>query len=376
MSTFSYHVVPNPSEFITIPTLQLTCNLASDYLVYQNFSDNVHQLFSSIDVSGCVLNEHTLTINATGIGIFNGYTTNVVPPIVPHDTSSNLLLTSSTSIFGDNFSNTFSDKIITVKEKSGVYTLNVQDNLQLPCYSTNQNFPTQASDVNSPITYGTGTIHVDVYQDFQCPACRFFELNYMPVLFQAALNNNITLAILPSLNDDDYYPYVSSLPPNPNNDSPYITLQGSLKAAMAWATVSDLDNQIGKINFTAYDGTVYQWPPSMAYHHQLFVNQPTEGAYDSSGWTDQLLIKTLTDIGITSSTYSDSYTYFINNYQTKYSTWAYNVYNIYVLFYGKTFYGTTPGFIVNYQIVPFEVNGYVDFFKAVNNATSQRIFNL
>ncbi|MCU0278950.1 MAG: DsbA family protein [Candidatus Nanopelagicales bacterium] len=133
---------------------------------------------------------------------------------------------------------------------------------------------TPAADANSPLPTGITAENqygfqvntaankpdVEIYEDFQCPACAQLEAQYGPMIQKEAAEGNIQLTYRPMVFLDN----------NLNTDH-------SLRAAGAFGCA-----------ITAGVGE--------QYHNIVYANQP---ANEGDGWTDEQLIQFGADAGIT-----------------------------------------------------------------------------
>jgi protein-disulfide isomerase len=101
---------------------------------------------------------------------------------------------------------------------------------------------------------------VEIFEDFQCPACAQFEQTYGPLIQQEAADGNIQLT----------YRIMTFLDNNLNSDH-------SLRAANALGC--SIDAGAGE-----------------PYHNTIYANQP---AQEGAGWTDDQLKQFGADVGIT-----------------------------------------------------------------------------
>jgi len=144
--------------------------------------------------------------------------------------------------------------------------------------------PLGVTAADGGVPYGTGTAAVpqlELWEDFQCSACKALEAANGAGIQQLAQQGKIRLVYRPA----------TFLDANLGNDS-------SLRAAAAWGCAVDA----GK---------------TAEYHNQVFANQPQEGV----GYTDQTLQSFATAAGITGSSY-DTFTACMS--AKKYQPWVAN----------------------------------------------------
>lgn len=128
-----------------------------------------------------------------------------------------------------------------------------------------------AADANSARPAGVGEDYgvvinpdstappLEIYEDFQCPACAALERTYGTTIVKAAANDSVQLVYRP----------MTFLDANLGNDA-------SLRATAAWGCAIDA----GK---------------TQEYHSAVFANQP---ANEGDGYTDELLKQIGADVGI------------------------------------------------------------------------------
>ena len=133
------------------------------------------------------------------------------------------------------------------------------------------NTPSVAVDQGTAFTVGSGSVMIDLYEDFMCPVCRQFETQDGATLKQLVSENKVTIR---------YHP-VAILNPSSNGT------EYSSRAAGAVAAAAEA----GKF---------------LEYHDVLYQNQPGEG---TDGLTDAKLIELGKSVGLTSSAFADA----INN---------------------------------------------------------------
>jgi protein-disulfide isomerase len=140
------------------------------------------------------------------------------------------------------------------------------------------NTPSVAIDSGTAFQVGTGTVTVDLYEDFMCPICHEFETQDGPTIKQLVADNKVTVR---------YHPV--AILDRESNGTEYSTRAAGAAAAAAEA---------GKF---------------IEYHDVLYQNQPSEG---SDGLTNAKLIELGKSVGLTSSSFADA----INN--KTYTAWA------------------------------------------------------
>jgi protein-disulfide isomerase len=140
------------------------------------------------------------------------------------------------------------------------------------------NTPSAAIDGGTAFKVGTGTVTVDLYEDFMCPICHEFETQDGPTIKQLVTDNKVTVR---------YHPV--AILDRESNGTEYSTRAAGAAAAAAEA---------GKF---------------IEYHDVLYQNQPSEG---SDGLTNAKLIELGKSVGLTSSSFADA----INN--KTYTAWA------------------------------------------------------
>ena len=128
--------------------------------------------------------------------------------------------------------------------------------------------PSSAVDEGTAFAVGTGSVAVDVYEDFMCPACNSFEQEAGPTLKTMVGNNKITLRFHPVAILDRF-----------SNGTEFSTRAAAASAAAA---------QEGKF---------------VEYHDVLFANQPAE---NTDGLSDDKLIELGRSVGLTSETFADA----------------------------------------------------------------------
>ncbi|GAA1603444.1 DsbA family protein [Actinoplanes couchii] len=138
--------------------------------------------------------------------------------------------------------------------------------------------PAAAVDDGTAFATGTGTVVVDVYEDFMCPACGSFEAATAPTLKELAASDKITLRIHPVAILDRF-----------SNNTEYSTRAAGASAAAAEAG-----------RFTEF-------------HDVLYANRPAE---NSDGLTDARMIELAASVGLTSETFVSA----VN--QGIYKSWA------------------------------------------------------
>ncbi|MFZ0325466.1 MAG: thioredoxin domain-containing protein [Actinomycetes bacterium] len=118
------------------------------------------------------------------------------------------------------------------------------------------------------VPFGTGPVTVDVWEDFQCPACKQFEATNADTLKQQALANQIKLVVHPLSFLD--------APTKLNNTS-------SVRAANAFACAAGTGEQ-----------------QTLDFHQLLYQKQPAENP-GTEAWSDDDLIAYAKSAGITGS---------------------------------------------------------------------------
>jgi protein-disulfide isomerase len=131
-----------------------------------------------------------------------------------------------------------------------------------------QTTPTAAVDEGTAFASGTGSVAVDVYEDFMCPACNSFEQEAGATLKSMVAANKITLRFHPVAILDRF-----------SNGTEYSTRAAAASAAAA---------QEGKF---------------VEYHDVLFANQPAE---NTDGLTDDKLVELGKSVGLTSETFANA----------------------------------------------------------------------
>jgi protein-disulfide isomerase len=120
--------------------------------------------------------------------------------------------------------------------------------------------PSVAVDDGTAFSVGTGTVVVDLYEDFMCPICREFEIQTGPTIKQLISENKVTVR---------YHPV--SILDRASNGTEYSTRAAGAAAA------------------AAVDGKFIE------YHDVLFDNQPEE---NTDGLTDAKLIELGKSVGL------------------------------------------------------------------------------
>lgn len=138
--------------------------------------------------------------------------------------------------------------------------------------------PSAAVDSGTAFQVSTGTVTVDLYEDFMCPICREFETQDSATIKQLVTADKVTVR---------YHPV--AILDRESNGTEYSTRAAGAAAAAAEA---------GKF---------------IEYHDVLYQNQPSEG---SDGLTNAKLIELGKSVGLTSSSFADA----INN--KTYTAWA------------------------------------------------------
>lgn len=167
----------------------------------------------------------------------------------------------------------------------------------------NAALPKGADPVTYGVPYGTGTDDVpqlQLWEDFQCPACKALEDANGTGITTLAEQGTIRLLWRPT----------TFLDLNLGNDA-------SARAAAAWGCAIDA----GK---------------TREYHTTVFANQPTEGV----GYTDDQLLQFGEDAGITGDAYATFEQCVTND---TYAGWAANSYQ---QFRDNAIPGTPAGFLV------------------------------
>ncbi|MBB2947960.1 protein-disulfide isomerase [Actinoplanes lutulentus] len=141
--------------------------------------------------------------------------------------------------------------------------------------------PTAAVDDGTAFAIGTGSVVVDVYEDFMCPACGNFEQASGESLQNMAEANKITLRIHPVAILDKY-----------SNGTEYST-----RAAGAAAAAAEEDK-------------------FLELHNVLYDNRPEE---NSDGLSNEKIIELAKSVGLTSETFVNA----VN--EGTYKTWATDV---------------------------------------------------
>lgn len=138
--------------------------------------------------------------------------------------------------------------------------------------------PASAVDEGTAFATGTGSVIVDVYEDFMCPACGNFETATAPTLKELAASGKITLRFHPVAILDQF-----------SNGTEYSTRAAGASAAAAEA---------GKF---------------VEFHDVLYANRPEE---NSDGLSDAKMIELAASVGLTSETFVSA----VN--QGTYKPWA------------------------------------------------------
>jgi protein-disulfide isomerase len=120
--------------------------------------------------------------------------------------------------------------------------------------------PSVAVDDGTAFSVGTGTVVVDLYEDFMCPICHEFEIQTGPTIKQLISENKVTVR---------YHPV--SILDRASNGTEYSTRAAGAAAA------------------AAVDGKFIE------YHDVLFDNQPEE---NTDGLTDAKLIELGKTVGL------------------------------------------------------------------------------
>ena len=139
--------------------------------------------------------------------------------------------------------------------------------------------PSGVSKAGAGAEFGTGPVTVDLWEDFQCPACKAFEGVNSASLDQRVSANDITLVIHP----------LSFLDQNNSNTS-------SIRAAAAFGCAVDA----GK---------------ALEFHNKLYAVQPAENP-GHEAWTTDQLVGYGNEVGITGDTWTTCVT------SMKYEGWA------------------------------------------------------
>lgn len=178
--------------------------------------------------------------------------------------------------------------------------------------------------VYTDVTPVEGAPTVDIYEDFQCPACGRFEQILGPTIGQMAADGEIQVR----------YHVMNFLDDTLRNDS-------STRGAVAAFCAAD-------------DGKFVE------YHDALYANQP---ATEGTGWTDEQLAGFASDIGVTGDALdtwtdcveADTYSGYVNSIEE--SSAAAGVRG-------------TPTVAVNGEIVQLPGPSVEAFTAAIDNATS------
>lgn len=144
----------------------------------------------------------------------------------------------------------------------GYATLSKQDTKSTGALVT----PTVAVDEGTAFAVGTGTVVVDVYEDFMCPICNHFEQQSGTTLANYVSSNKITLR---------YHPV--SILDRASNGTEYSTRSAGAAAAAA---------EEGKFK---------------EFHDVLYANQPEE---NSDGLTNAKIIELAKSVGLTSDKFA------------------------------------------------------------------------
>ncbi|MEV6348996.1 thioredoxin domain-containing protein [Actinoplanes sp. NPDC051851] len=182
--------------------------------------------------------------------------------------------------------------VLVIAGLAGYYTLNSKDKGTLVT-------PSVAVDDGTGFAVGTGSVVVDVYEDFMCPICNQFESASGSTLKDLATANTITLR---------YHPV--AILDGASNGTEYSTRTAGAAAAAA---------QEGK--FTEF-------------HDVLYANQPEE---NSDGLTNAKIIELAKSVGLTSDTFADA----VN--AGTYKAWATHVTDV----FSDRGYTGTPTIVVN-----------------------------
>jgi protein-disulfide isomerase len=122
---------------------------------------------------------------------------------------------------------------------------------------------TAANGYGYQVNTAEGAPTVEIFEDFQCPACAQFEQTYGPLIQQEAADGNIQLT----------YRIMTFLDNNLNSDH-------SVRAANAFGC--SINAGVGE-----------------PYHNAIYANQP---AQEGAGWTDDQLKQFGADVGLTGET--------------------------------------------------------------------------
>lgn len=129
---------------------------------------------------------------------------------------------------------------------------------------TSAALPAGVANAGGGVVTGSGPAVIDVYEDFQCPACAQFEAANAPTLEKLAAQGKAMVIYHPMHFLDDN---IGSGAPNPDS---------SLRAANAAGCAADQ----GKYT---------------AYHQKLYAAQP---AKEGDGYTDAALLQVGSDVGL------------------------------------------------------------------------------
>jgi len=124
--------------------------------------------------------------------------------------------------------------------------------------------PATVTDQGAGLPFGTGPVTIDLWEDFQCPACKQFEATNSETLKKQAAANEIKLIIHP----------LSFLDQKLGNDS-------SLLAANAFGCAAASGDE-----------------PTLTFHQKVYAQQPTENP-GSPAWDNATLIQWAKDSGVT-----------------------------------------------------------------------------
>jgi protein-disulfide isomerase len=138
--------------------------------------------------------------------------------------------------------------------------------------------PSAAVDSGTAFKVGTGTVTIDVYEDFMCPICHEFENQSGATIKQLVAAGKVTVR---------YHPV--AILDRESNGTEYSTRAAGAAAAAA---------EGGKF---------------VEYHDVLYQNQPSEG---SDGLSNAKLIDLGKPVGLTSQAFADA----VNN--KTYTAWA------------------------------------------------------
>jgi protein-disulfide isomerase len=138
--------------------------------------------------------------------------------------------------------------------------------------------PSVAIDSGTAFQVGTGTVTIDLYEDFMCPICHEFETQSGATIKQLVADKKVTVR---------YHPV--AILDRESNGTEYSTRAAGAAAAAA---------EGGKF---------------IEYHDVLYQNQPSEG---SDGLTNAKLIELGKSVGLTGTAFADA----IND--KTYTAWA------------------------------------------------------